>query len=60
MPRTRHCGAQRTEADQLNAIHKRLTTWLNILFKDSKLEAAFRKCGLDSGMKNKGLKSLID
>lgn len=41
----------KTEGDQLTAIHKKLTTWLEILFKDGKLENGFKKSFLDSGMK---------
>jgi hypothetical protein len=40
----------KTQADQLTAIHKKLTTWLEVLFKDGKLEEGFKKLGLDSGM----------
>ena len=43
----------KSQGDQLTAIHKKLTTWLEILFKDGKLERAFKKMGLDSGMENK-------
>jgi hypothetical protein len=41
----------KTEVEQLGAIHKRLTRWLEILFKDGELETAFKTSGLDSGMK---------
>lgn len=37
--------------DQLGAIHERLTTWLQVLFEDGTLEKAFKRSGLDSGMK---------
>lgn len=40
-----------TEGEQLEAIHKRLTTWLQVLFGNGVLEKAFGVCGLDSGMK---------
>jgi hypothetical protein len=40
-----------TEGEQLEAIHKKLTQWLQVLFKDGLLEKAFKKCHLDSGMK---------
>jgi len=39
------------EPEQLTAIHKKLTTWLEILFKDGKLEDGLKASGLDSGMK---------
>ncbi|MFH0938736.1 MAG: hypothetical protein V1899_05590 [Planctomycetota bacterium] len=39
-----------SSSDQLNAIHSKLVAWLEILFKDGKLEAAFKKSSLDSGM----------
>ena len=41
-----------SSTDQLNAIHNKLTGWLEILFADGKLEAAFKKSSLDSGMKS--------
>ncbi len=41
----------KSEADQLMVIHHRLTTWLEVLFRDGKLETGFRKSSLDSGMK---------
>lgn len=37
--------------EQLEVIHKRLITWLGVIFDDCKLEKAFKKCRLDSGMK---------
>lgn len=42
---------EESESGQLMAIHKRLTSWLGILFNDGKLETAFRKVSLDSGLK---------
>jgi hypothetical protein len=44
-------GDAKTEADQLAVIHNRLSTWLDVLFKDGRLEKALEECGLDSGMK---------
>jgi hypothetical protein len=44
-------GNSKTEADQLVVVQQRLSTWLDVLFKDGRLEKAFKKCGLDSGMK---------
>jgi hypothetical protein len=44
------CDAK-TEADQLAVIHQRLSTWVDVLFKDGRLEKALAKCGLDSGLK---------
>jgi hypothetical protein len=44
-------GQAKSQADQLTAIHKKLTTWLEILFKDGRIKDAFKKMGLDSGMK---------
>jgi hypothetical protein len=44
-------GSAKTEAEQLTAIHGRLTTWLQELFKDRQLEKAFKKTPLNSGMK---------
>jgi hypothetical protein len=41
----------KTEAEQLTAIHKRLVTWLGVLFDDRKLEDGLKKSGLSSGMK---------
>lgn len=41
----------KTEARQLTAIYRRLTIWLEVLFKDGELENAFRKTSLKSGMK---------
>ncbi len=39
-----------TPDDQLTAIHKTATDWLRVLFDDGKLERAFKKSRLDSGM----------
>lgn len=44
-------GKAKTQADQLVAIHERLGTWLHVLFDDGTLERAFKKCGLNSGIK---------
>ena len=44
-------GQAKSQAVQLTAIYKKLTTWLEILFKDWRIEDAFKKMGLDSGMK---------
>lgn len=41
----------KTVDDQLAATHGRLTDWLRVLFDDGSLEKAFKKCGIDSGMK---------
>jgi hypothetical protein len=40
----------KTEAEQLEAIHKKLTTWLDILFSDGKIEKALQQPSLDLGM----------
>ncbi len=40
-----------TEAEQLKAVHKRLVTWLGVLFNDRKLEDSLKRSGLGSGMK---------
>lgn len=39
-----------TAAEQLEKILKQFEKWLRVLFHDGKLEEAFRKSGLDSGM----------
>jgi hypothetical protein len=41
----------KTEGEQLEVIHKRLMTWLQVLFGDGVLEKALKACRLDSGMK---------
>jgi hypothetical protein len=41
----------KSEADQLAVIHKKISTWLKVLFEDGMLENAFKRSGLDSGMK---------
>jgi hypothetical protein len=43
-------GSATTASDQLNATQQRLATWLEVLFRDGRLEKAFKEAGLDSGM----------
>ena len=46
-----------TQLDQLKAVYAKLIRWLDILFKDGKLEEGFRKAGLDSGMVRQRIKA---
>lgn len=39
-----------SQTEQLSAIHRKLNTWLEILFQDGETEQAFKALGLDSGM----------
>jgi hypothetical protein len=43
-------GKEKDASDQLSEIYTRLNIWLEILFKDGKLEEGFQASGLDSGM----------
>jgi hypothetical protein len=40
-----------TEAEQVKRVHHKLESWIKVLFADGKLESAFKKAGLTSGMR---------